>query len=933
MFDLSKNRFSLVQRTGTPCSAIAFKMRRKSEFLVGMSDYSMKCFDTDSKDLVAWMKGHESAIHSISIHASGRYALTTSADIAMLWDLDLFERKRKLNIKEDVGVSKVFFVPLSNVIVTCFKDDTIFGWESDSLSCKFQLPIPPGKAPHYKSFATTKDGRLLAAAGKSRYIHLWTLDNQKLLRIVELPTKVTTVKQMEFITENFDGGTSQVLGVLCQDGLMRFININTCKLLFDIGTLDNRINSVAVSSTGRYVVGVMENGNINTYNVKVLSEELNKPPAPLVKVVEENKMSDTLSMSTTTAKTITNKLAKKSGAIKPFSKAKRRAEISHDASAADSDPSSGLNYDKLLAILQGYHEYPSKYRMFIWRSILKLPENHAAYGALVDKGVHPAFAKLHEEYPIKSRRLLRILQRILSALAHWSPIFGEMKYLPTLAFPFVKLFQNNHLVCFEIVATIITNWGQHWFEYFPNPPINVLGMIENVLALHDKELLYHFVECRVTSQIYAWPLLETLFSEVLTKDEWLCMWDNVFSNHPSYLLMLVAAYVICSRGPLLQVTDLDDFHYFFHHHNPVDVKLLIKEANRLQDVTPDDCHPQENLDDFKPLTKGLYPVFNKYPKFIVDYQIQERERIRQEELDYMRQRQASLALEQETKQKQQEEEAWYRQQKLLLEAEQKRRTIISDEEDKIKEQRKRLNAMQREFKMKEMKMLDATKRKFVHFQQQQKEVELQRLDDELERKMQVRDCETQEAIEQADLQNMDLLIKKRMLEQQLFREYNDPSQKHEYSSENMTDYSQTATDPTMMTDPVMEDTESSSYGDVPVRPTAVYAETGKSGPGQTSRNPPQPERLFIPTQIPVGRFNMNNEGTVKSKPGSLNVGDNRILNETASDATSAHISFDRGRGVFSGDEMDLLKNVRQLRQKIATENRYKKPPPSFASND
>jgi hypothetical protein len=64
--------------------------------------------------------------------------------------------------------------------------------------------------------------------------------------------------------------------------------------------------------------------------------------------------------------------------------------------------------DKLKAILKGYGEYPAKYRMFIWRSILRLPENHTAYAALVDKGTHPAYAKIHEEYPIKSRRLLRI---------------------------------------------------------------------------------------------------------------------------------------------------------------------------------------------------------------------------------------------------------------------------------------------------------------------------------------------------------------------------------------------------------------------------------------------------------------------------------------------------------------------------------------------
>lgn len=52
--------------------------------------------------------------------------------------------------------------------------------------------------------------------------------------------------------------------------------------------------------------------------------------------------------------------------------------------------------------------------MFIWRSLLNLPENHAAYSSLVDKGTHSAFVRIHEEYPIKSRKLLRVLQRFVS---------------------------------------------------------------------------------------------------------------------------------------------------------------------------------------------------------------------------------------------------------------------------------------------------------------------------------------------------------------------------------------------------------------------------------------------------------------------------------------------------------------------------------------
>ncbi|KAJ8303472.1 hypothetical protein KUTeg_019868 [Tegillarca granosa] len=717
--------------------------------------------------MVAWMKGHESAIHTISVHASGRYALTTSAETAQLWDLDTFQRKRKLNIKENVGIVQVFFLPLSNTIMTAFKDDTVFAWESDTLNCKYQLPIPPGKSPHYKAFTSTRDGRILAAGGRSRFIHLWDLDTHRLLRIVELPNKVTSVKQLIFLPDNFDGGANQILGVLSQDGLVRFINITTCKLLFDVGTIDNKIYNVTIGASGRYMVAVMEDGSINIYNLHLMSSELNKPPAPLVKVVTANKMSDTVD-SGKSDKPARSKLGKARG---------KENRGGHD----QEDPEERiipekLNMDRLTAILRGYGEYPAKYRMFIWRSILRLPENHTAYAALVDKGTHPAYAKLHEEYPIKSRKLLRVLQRILSALAHWSPIFGETQYLPVLAFPFVKLFQNNHLICFEIIASIMTNWSEHWFEYFPNPPINILSMVENVLAHHDKYLLQHFVKYGVTSQIYAWPLLETLFSEVLTKDEWLMMFDNVFSNHLSFLLMVVVAYAMSAREPLMQCIELDDFKYFYHHRNAVDVKRVIKEAYRLMESTPEDIHPQNKLGDFKPLTVGQYPVFNKYPKFIVDYQVQERERIRVEEMEYLRQRQVTLEMQKETMKRQQEEEAWYRQQQLLLDAEEKRQKMIQDEEQKLVDQRKRLYAMNREVRLKELQLLDAARRKFLHFQKQQRETELKRLDDEVQKKALMRDQETQAALEEAEIRNLELQLQKKMFEQELYREYAAASQ-------------------------------------------------------------------------------------------------------------------------------------------------------------
>lgn len=47
----------------------------------------------------------------------------------------------------------------------------------------------------------------------------------------------------------------------------------------------------------------------------------------------------------------------------------------------------------------------------------------------------------------------------------------------------------------------------------------------------------------------------------------------------------------------------------------------------------------------------------------------------------------------------------------------------------------RLYAMNREVKLKELQLLDAARRKFLHFQKQQRESELKRLDDEVQRKV------------------------------------------------------------------------------------------------------------------------------------------------------------------------------------------------------
>ena len=82
----------------------------------------------------------------------------------------------------------------------------------------------------------------------------------------------------------------------------------------------------------------------------------------------------------------------------------------------------------------------------------------------------------------------------------------------------------------------------------------------------------------------------------------------------------------------------DPLQQFFHHPPALDVGVVIREAYRMQETTPPEIHPERLLGSLVPLTRGTYPVFNKYPKFIVDYQAREREKIRRDEEDYLRQR-------------------------------------------------------------------------------------------------------------------------------------------------------------------------------------------------------------------------------------------------------------------------------------------------------
>lgn len=164
---------------------------------------------------------------------------------------------------------------------------------------------------------------------------------------------------------------------------------------------------------------------------------------------------------------------------------------------------------------------------------------------------------------------------------------------------------------------IEVNWCQHWFEYAPVPPVNILAIIENVLRDHDPQLLAFLTEKNITSHDYAWSLLETGFSEVLTIKEWCILWDHILSNEPSFLLMIPVAYNIINRSVLAQISSVHKFEAFYHNQNAIAFKRFISKIYFLKRYTRSEIHPRQYLNNFKPLVKDCYPLFEDGPKAIV----------------------------------------------------------------------------------------------------------------------------------------------------------------------------------------------------------------------------------------------------------------------------------------------------------------------------
>lgn len=328
---------------------------------------------------------------------------------------------------------------------------------------------------------------------------------------------------------------------------------------------------------------------------------------------------------------------------------------------------SKLQYPNIMHTINKYGKYPDTHRILIWRYLLSLPMNVLAYENLMRLGVHPAYKNLRKCYPIKSQRLFGRTQRLLSALAHWCPILAEVDYLPALVYPFAKVIEHNDLILFETVMSVLVHWHNGVLSTFPQPPVQLLQTVEECVMREDAELGMHMRSTGFHPVQYVWPLLQSMFSEVMPKSQWVIVMDHVFtlSEKPQLVLAVAAAYFLQLRDTYMLVKDSAQLAACVRTMTPVDLSKLLKTAAALLPLVDcSKCPPPHDLPISKP-NQASYPILEGYPKYVIELGSQIKQQIlndekailRQKQLVYDLQKKSKDLLKQEARLKKQQEEA------------------------------------------------------------------------------------------------------------------------------------------------------------------------------------------------------------------------------------------------------------------------------------
>ncbi|KRX10674.1 WD40-repeat-containing domain [Pseudocohnilembus persalinus] len=764
-----------------------------------------------SGQLAVALKNNTVAIYNninLQVNHLQNTMLSVSQDCCVVWDLSNYQRKKTLFGKAGKFESAIFS-PNGNQLITLFQDGSIYVWNLDTLETenKFQLPIQNAAG---LKIVSSIDYQFLVVAGPKRdQIYILNLQNQQnshTFEAFDLPPGCSGVQFCKFFKNQqlCFVGTDQFFYVLSvsQGNLVQLkfnLPMNRGIIDFDINISANNLCAVAAT------------GEIYLYDlIKLIQNSSSQQQALLKKGLNQDLVQTRLALSKN-LKGQNNLTGLDSSFQKKENESQKKQQLNSDSkeneqpiyeevivvqhgkakqplyqdkiteNKADygdkhklekmyknsqiSIDKTSMDYNKLRQFLKKFGQYPDKHRPLIYKYLLKLPMNFDCYDNLVTKGLHSAFVNLNKTYPIESQKLYTKMQRILSSLAHYCPVFGEVDYVPALIFPFVKLFGTDEVLCFEVILSFFIQHGQHIFSFFPNPPVSMLQAVEEILKEKDPELQMHLKESEFGLNNYMWPPLQVLFTDMLSRKDWLSFLDFLvtYPEKPELLLYFVAAFFIHFRNPLLRVRTPQELDIFLHKQAAVKIQSILNQAYAMCNAGISKnllINYQNNL----PLTQNQYPIYNFYPQFTVDYHKRIREQIQEEEAQTIQKQNQIQNLNKLTANLQEMEDRMRDREENLIRAEKERREQMLYEEEIRMARKKRDEQNFRDSRLNHLTQMEKSLRQGLERQEKLRESESKFLEKELNQRRQVDLWNQQTRMEEEAIQNLEFKSAARMNE-------------------------------------------------------------------------------------------------------------------------------------------------------------------------
>lgn len=252
---------------------------------------------------------------------------------------------------------------------------------------------------------------------RHNYVDILNIESKSFVKRIELADEAagkqaeSTIKDCillpGFCYEN------KLLIVLTQEGKLNVYNVDSGQMVANFNSVNQTYNQsqlvneqkliqIYCSPSSRYFAGISQDGFIQLYDLDSSFIKTMKSTSNMMKSATVNSTSSRFLNETAANKQHSaSKLKQQQQLQQKHNVSKRTLNLLNNEQI----------YLKLVRILKCYNEYPARYRLFIWKLLLKLPENYESYASFVERGTHPAYYDLAKKYPLKSQKCIRLLER------------------------------------------------------------------------------------------------------------------------------------------------------------------------------------------------------------------------------------------------------------------------------------------------------------------------------------------------------------------------------------------------------------------------------------------------------------------------------------------------------------------------------------------